>query len=153
MILLALALCCRVVGTAPRNTANFTFAYSTDDSSYTPMTNITNVTLPELIQKMIERRLLGTTFVDIFPARFDYGTISFTTEYGSALFNTLFAFYTGKTLVYLKATADDTGGTNGASFKSSGYMNVNLADIPADDAVKTVTFSLRCRSFAFTAAV
>lgn len=140
------------VGTAPRNTALFTYGYSTDDNSYTSLTNITTVTLPDIQQKMIERRLLNTTFVDIFPARFDYGTTTFTTEYGSALFTTLLAFYTGKTLIFLKATADDTGGTNGASFKSSGYVNVNLSDIPADDIVKVVTFSMRCRSFAWTAA-
>src|SRR5262245_32845575 len=97
------------VGTAPRNTANFSIAYSTDDSSYTTLNNVTNVDLPDIIQKMIERRLLGTTFVDIMPARKDYGTIAVTNEYGSALFAILVGFFTPNpgTLVYLKCSADD----------------------------------------------
>lgn len=141
------------VGTAPRNAALFTPYYSIDGSSYTQFTEGTDVELPEIARKMIERLLLGGTAVDVYPARLDYGMLTLKTEYGSALFNTVLGWETNKTLLYIKLEADDTGGTNNAKFIFTGYVTITPPSAHGQDATAEIVLKMRCKSFAFTAAV
>lgn len=142
------------VGTNPRNTALFTLEYSTDGTNFTSFgTEVVDVQPNDnLSRKMIERRLLNTTFVDIFPARIDYQTLKVILEYSSATYTTVLGWFTNKTLIFIRLSADDTGGTNNSRHRFSGYVMAKPPAAPGDDQVALLEFTVRCRDYTFTAA-
>jgi hypothetical protein len=143
------------VGTNPRNRALFQLEYSTDGTNFTAFGTEVKSAKPNgaLARKMLERKLLGTPSVEIFPARIDYGTWDVALEYSSATFNTVYGWFTNKTLVYLREQADDTGGTNNSKHVTSGYITMEPPEANGEDEVAEFAFKLRARSYSFSVAV
>lgn len=141
------------VGTAPRNTANFTVEYSTDGSSYTAFTGVISAIPDEQTGKVIERLLAGATRVQKYVGRVNHGNIKIMLEYGSALFTTFSAF-ANTTLYYVRVTADDTGGTNGHRFIYSGYWSgFQRPSLDGDDKTAEMHLTLAVDNVTYTAAV
>lgn len=140
------------VGTAPRNTANFTVEYSTDGTSYTAFTGVISAIPDAETRKVIERMLAGATRVQKYVGRANHGNIKITLEYGSALFTTFSAFST-TTLYYVRVTADDTGGTNGHRFIYSGYWSeFQRPELNGDDKTAEMALTLAVDNVTYTGA-
>ena len=140
------------VGTAPRNTANFTAEYSTDGSSYTAFSGLISATPDKRTRKVIERMIAGSTRVQVYTARINNGKLAVKCEYQSSLFTT-YSGFSNTTLYYVRITADDTGGTNGHRFIYSGYWADQQDPIlDGDDKTAEMEFTLAVDNVTYTAA-
>jgi hypothetical protein len=144
------------VASNPLNTAEFDLEYATDGtgSSYTPFgSEVIDVQPDEFMRKVLERRLLNGTRVQKITGRIDYGNLKVTLEYSSATFAIVLGWQTTKTRVWIRSSAEDTGGTSDSKLVYKGYVSgVTPPATPGDDAVAQFSFTLACDDFAWTAA-
>lgn len=144
------------VASNPLNTAEFDLEYATDGtgSSYTPFgSEVIDFQVETFERKVLERRLLNGTRVQKIVARIDYKSCTTTLEYSSATFNTVHGWFANKTNVWLRSSAEDTGGTSDSKLVYKGYVSgITPPSTPGDDAVAQFTFTLANDDFAWTAA-
>lgn len=144
------------VATNPLNTAEFDLEYAVDGtgSSYTAFgAEVIDFNSDGFKRKVLERRLLNGTRVQKLTARIDYGNVTTTLEYSSATFNTVLGWQTNKTYVWIRSSAEDTGGSSDSKLVYKGYVSdVTPPATPGDDAVAQFTFMLTVDDFAWTAA-
>ena len=144
------------VASNPLNTAEFDLEFATDGTgaSYTAFgSEVIDVQPDEFMRKVLERRLLNGTRVQKIVGRIDYGNLKVTLEYSSATFNTVLGWQTNKTLVWIRSSAEDTGGTSDSKLVYKGYVSgVKPVATPGDDAVAQFEFTLAVDDFAWTAA-
>lgn len=140
--------------TNPLNGAQATLEYSTNaGSAYTTFgTEVQKVTPGSQKNKVIERKLLGTTRVQKFVGRIDNGEASFDLEYSSATYTTVTGWRTAGTLMWIRLTAPDSGGTNGSRHVVKGYISeITPPEAKGDDDTMMFTFKIAIDDYAFTA--
>jgi hypothetical protein len=137
--------------TPPLNTADCVFAYSTDNNSFTDMANVLDVKFSGRVKKVIQRMLLGGTYVAKFTARLNDGDITITQEWGNAIFAVFNTAFLAETRHYWRLTMPDTGGTAGSKFVCDGYIQeCNPPDAAGDDADATFTMKMAINVITYT---
>lgn len=146
------------VGANPLNIADFDLEYSTNQGgAYTAFgaDDVVDVIPDKWARKVIKRLLHNQDAELVHLGKINYGNILTRLEHHSAIFNIVQGWIaTRNTEIWLRHSAEDTGGTNDSSIVYKGFCHeVKPPESHGDDETAMLEFALALYAIVWTAAV